>query len=156
MKPSEWLLKYRFPSGAATRASGPAPPPGTAYSLVIAPSGVMRAIRLVLRSANQSAPSRPATIGPGRLSGVGSVNSVMTPAVVIRPTLFVPDSVNHSAPSGPGVMSDAKASGVGIGYSVTLPETSRRPIAFPRDSVNHRAPSEPGTMSDGNAPSATG
>ena len=51
----------------------------------------MRPILFVLPSPNQSAPSAPATIGPGRLSAVGSVNSVSTPAVVIRPTLFAPD-----------------------------------------------------------------
>ena len=47
----------------------------------------MRPIALALRSANHSAPSAPATIGPGRLSA-GSVNSVIAPAVVMRPTLL--------------------------------------------------------------------
>ena len=145
-----------MPSGAATIASGLAFSLGSANSFVSTPAVVMRPILFVLPSPNQSAPSAPATIGPGSESAVGSVNSVMTPAVVIRPTLFAPDSVNHSAPSGPAVMLATKAFAVGSGYSVTVPSTPSRPIASPRDSANHSAPSEPSTMSLGNAPGVTG
>ena len=61
---------------------------GIAWLTVMTPEVVIRVIALVLRSPNQSAPSAPATIGPGSASGVGNGNSVTTPAVVIRPTLL--------------------------------------------------------------------
>jgi len=77
---------------------------------------------------NQRAPSGPAVMSDGKLSGVGMANSVMVPAVVIRPILLAPNSVNQRAPSGPAVMPTGKLLAVGRANSVMTPAVVIRPI----------------------------
>src|SRR5205814_9082947 len=84
------------------------------------PTVMMRPILLPVSSANQMAPSGPATIPLGEPAAVGTGNSVITPAVVMRPILLLADSANQRSPSGPSVMPMGELEAVGTLYSVKL------------------------------------
>ncbi len=84
--------------------SGPAPAVGTGNS-VMAPSVVIRPIRLPAFWQNHSAPSAASVIPIGRASGVGVSNSTKLPSSgFIRPILEAPLSQNHRCRSGPSTM----------------------------------------------------
>src|SRR5262249_18790557 len=93
------------------------PVPGTANS-VITPAGVIRPIRSVTPSVNQTLPSGPAVISTGSLSGERPWrNSVIWPPGAIRPMAGI--SAGYRLPSGPRAIPSASALGDGIGNSVT-------------------------------------
>src|SRR5205823_12043594 len=88
----------------------------------------------------------PVVMLAGKLSGVGTGNSVKVPLVVRRPILFTADSVNHIAPSGPAVMPKDWLLAVGIGNSVIVPPCVMRAILFASTSTNQTLPSGPAVM----------
>src|SRR5262249_19359973 len=84
-------------------------PPSTGFESTAMTCGVVgpvviRPIWLAFASVNQRLPSGPAAIPTGRLSAVGTGNSVTAPAVVILPIWFASDSVHQTLPPRPAAM----------------------------------------------------
>src|SRR3954447_16311986 len=91
---------HRAPSGPTVIDAGPAP--GTLTKVVL-PLVVMRPMRSLPKSVNQTAPSGPTTSDCG-CEAAGRAYSVTTPPVVIAPIAPLTCSANHIRPSGPATM----------------------------------------------------
>src|SRR5258707_10781363 len=117
----------------------------------------MRPMTLPIDTANQNAPSAPATMPVGDRPTIAG-NSVMVAVIAVasqvtRPILFATLSVNHRLPSAAAARPTGPLAMVGIGYSLMVPAVgSSRPMLLAPVSVNQIVPSLASAMPDGLLP----
>ena len=90
------------------------------------PVELIRPIRSVPASVNQTRPSEPRVMPPGLLPGRRAKNATASVAGSMRPIRSVPAVVNHTRPSGPAVIEFGFDVG-GSSIRVVLPSAFTRP-----------------------------